>query len=150
MKGKFLGGTVPLGYKAVNGQLVIDEEKAPIIQYAFKEYAKGAPKKQIINELNARDPHNRNGNPYGASSFQNALRSKKYIGILEQKGIRIENGRPKLIKTPSIKCKYCLIETQDKVQKIKPSLNIYYQVSLLWALWKYYARNIRNRRKRNT
>lgn len=96
-QGKFIGGGIPTGYKSVGGKLVIDENKAPAIKYAFEQYAKGTPKKRIMEELNARGLRNKNGNPYGASAFQKALRCEKYIGILEQAGIRIENGCPALI-----------------------------------------------------
>lgn len=96
-KGKFIGGGIPTGYKSTGGQLVIDQEKAPIIQYAFKQYAAGVPKRQIMDELNARGLRNRNGKPYGLTAFQKALQCEKYIGILSQSGIVIEGGCPALI-----------------------------------------------------
>ncbi len=105
-KGKFIGGGIPTGYKSIGGALVIDENTAPIIKYAFEEYAKGATKKAIIDEMNARGLRNRNGKPYGASAFQRALRSEKYIGILEQSGVRVEGGIPAMIDK----------DTFDKVQ----------------------------------
>jgi len=106
-KGKFVGGNIPIGYKSINGQLVIDEEKAPIIKWAFEQYATGVPKKEIIAELNARGIRNRAGKPYGFAAFQKALRNEKYIGVLEQCGIRVEGGCPAIIDK----------ETFDKVQK---------------------------------
>lgn len=106
LKGKFIGGGIPTGYKTVGGALVVDEDKAPIIKYAFEEYAKGTPKKEIMGELNARGLRNQAGKPYGCTAFQKALRSEKYIGVLEQCGIRIENGCPALIDK----------DTFDKVQ----------------------------------
>lgn len=106
-KGKFIGGGIPIGYKTIGGELVIDEEKAPIIRYAFKQYAAGVPKKQIIEELNARGLRNKAGKPYGYTAFQSALQCQKYVGILEQSGIRIEGGCPALIDQ----------ETFDKVQE---------------------------------
>lgn len=96
-KGKFIGGGIPTGYKTIGGRLVIDEEKAPIIKYAFEQYAAGIPKKQIMNELNARGLRNRNGKSYGLTAFQKALQCEKYIGVLSQSGIVIEDGCPALI-----------------------------------------------------
>ena len=96
-KGKFVGGNIPIGYKSVAGKLVIDEEKAPIIKYAFEQYAVGVPKKQIVEELNARGIRNRAGKPYGSTAFQEALQNEKYIGILSQGGVVIEDGCPALI-----------------------------------------------------
>ena len=96
-KGKFVGGGVPLGYKNVGGYLVIDEEKAPVIVHAFQQYAAGVPKKDIIAEMNARGLRNKNGKPYGYNALQCALKSEKYIGVLEQSGVRIEGGVPALV-----------------------------------------------------
>lgn len=96
-KGLFVGGGIPTGYKSIGGKLVIDEEKAPIIQYAFAQYVKGVPKKKIVDELNRRGLRNANGNPYSCTSFQKALHSEKYIGVLDQCGVRIEGGCPALI-----------------------------------------------------
>ena len=97
MKGKFVGGGVPIGYKNEGGFLVIDEERAPHIVEAFKLYADGVPKKDIIAMMNARGLRNRNGKPYGYNALQCALKSEKYIGVLEQSGIRIEGGVPALV-----------------------------------------------------
>lgn len=105
-KGKFVGGGIPIGYKSVNGFLVIDEEKAPHIVRAFQLYADGVPKKDIIAEMNARGLKNKNGKPYGYNALQCAFKSEKYIGVLEQSGVRIENGVPALIDK----------ETFDRVQ----------------------------------
>ena len=96
-KGKFVGGGIPTGYKTIGGQLVIDEEKAPIIKYAFEQYAAGVSKKKIMEELNARGLRNNVGKPYGPTAFAYALKCEKYIGVLEQSRIRIENGCPALI-----------------------------------------------------
>ncbi len=96
-KGKFIGGIIPLGYKSIGGQLVIDEAKAPAIQYAFERYAAGIPKKDIIAELNARGYRNNNGKPFSNTAFLTAFKNEKYIGVLSQGGIDIENGCPALI-----------------------------------------------------
>ncbi|WP_052152883.1 recombinase family protein, partial [Dehalobacter sp. UNSWDHB] len=97
MKGKFIGGAIPTGYKTIGGALIIDEDKAGIIKYAFEQYAAGVPKKEIMAELNARGLRNSKGKPYGITAFQKALQCEKYIGVLDQSGIRIEGGCPALI-----------------------------------------------------
>ncbi len=105
-KGKFVGGGVPIGYKNEGGYLVVDVEKAPHIVKAFSMYAEGVPKKDIIAEMNALGLRNKNGDPYGYNALQCALKSEKYIGVLEQSGIRIEGGVPALVDN----------ETFEKVQ----------------------------------
>ena len=96
-KGKFIGGTVPLGYKTIGGKLVIDEQKAPAIKYAFEKYAAGVSKKKIVEALNARGYRNNNGKPFGYTAFTSAFKCKKYIGILSQGGIVVEGSCPALI-----------------------------------------------------
>lgn len=82
LKGRFLGGSVPLGYKLLDHHLVIDEEKAPIIRYIFEQYAMGVPKKKIVDALNARGAKTKTGKPFSFNSFQTALRNQTYIGKL--------------------------------------------------------------------
>ena len=105
-KGRFLGGGIPTGYKSVDGRLVLDPEKAPHIAWAFRAYADGMPKGQVIAELNRRGLRSRNGTPLGPSALQLAFRSEKYVGVLEQDGVRIDGGCPALIDR----------ETFDRVQ----------------------------------
>lgn len=80
LSGKVPGGVPPYGFKLVDKKLVADEQKAPIIRYVFEQYAKGVPKKQIMEELNARGALNTYGNPLTLSSLQHSLRNPKYIG----------------------------------------------------------------------
>ena len=79
-KGYYVGGSVPYGYRIEGHRLVPDEKKAPIIRYVFEEYARGTPKKEIIDELNRRGVRNGKGNPLTYTSFQHALRMTTYIG----------------------------------------------------------------------
>ncbi len=52
-KGKWVGGSVPIGYKVVDKKLVIDEERAPIVKRIFRRYLEIQSPKQIAWELNA-------------------------------------------------------------------------------------------------
>ena len=101
LKGTFTGGIPPIGYKVVNKKVVIDEEKAPIIRYAFEEYAKGKPKKEIVQELNNKGIRNSKGKPLTLTSFQHALKNRKYIGFVTYGGVDYESTYPVMIE-PSI------------------------------------------------
>lgn len=85
-KGRFCGGTVPYGYKAVDGKLVIDEKTAPYVRYVFSEYAKGTPKKQIIDAVNERGMRNHRGGPITYASFTTMLKNRTYIGQFTYNG----------------------------------------------------------------
>ena len=93
-KGKFVGGGVPIGFKNENGYLVLDEHYAPHIALAFKSYAEGMTTKQIIDEFNRRGLRNRQGREFNYNTMHKILRSEKYIGVLEQSGVRLEGGCP--------------------------------------------------------
>lgn len=75
LKGNYIGGYVPFGYKVVDKKILIDEEKAPAIRYLFTEYANGKSKKQITEEL-----HKKGFTKINCKSLQNTLVNKKYIG----------------------------------------------------------------------
>jgi len=87
IKGNYIGGHVLYGYKVENKKLVINEETAPAVRYMFEQYAKGVPKKQIIQELNNKGYRNRNGKIITINTFQNNLRNTKYAGIYEKNEI---------------------------------------------------------------
>ena len=106
-KGKYVDGGVPLGYKAVDGHLAIDEPRAEIVRIVFREYAAGTPLKDIVQELNEKGFRNRNGNEFSKSSFWRMLQNEKYLGILDQEGYRFENAHPAIVSR----------ETFEKAQK---------------------------------
>ena len=97
LKGKFCGGGIPVGYKSIGGQLVLDEAKAPFVKRAFEQYAAGVPKRKVIAELNAAGLRTRDGKPYGDTALQVAFHSEKYIGVLRWDDIVIENAFPALV-----------------------------------------------------
>ncbi len=92
-KGTYLGTPPPIGFKVVNKKLVADERTAPIIRRAFEQYAAGISKKQIIEELTAQGIRRpRSGKPLTLSSFQEAFRNEKYIGIYRFGGDVVAGG----------------------------------------------------------
>jgi DNA invertase Pin-like site-specific DNA recombinase len=97
LKGNFLGGFVPYGFKVENKKLAIDEERAAAVRYFFAEYAAGKPKKQIIAELNARGVPSWHGKRITLNSFQHVLKSIKYTGRYEFNGVMHDNYCPRII-----------------------------------------------------
>lgn len=117
MKGAFLGGYLPLGYKLENKRLVEDENTAPIARYIFEEYAKGVPKKKIVDALNARGLRNSKGLPFALSTVHSVLKNKKYIGIYEHGGEEVAGGCDALIDERTF---YKVQELMDK-RKVAPA-----------------------------
>ena len=96
-KGKFVGGGVPLGYRSEGGYLVLDEQRAPYVRQIFEQYADGISKREIIDDLNRRGFRNRQGKPLDHNAIHRVLRSEKYVGVLEQSGVRVEGGCPAIV-----------------------------------------------------
>jgi len=97
LKGHHIGGRAPLGYKIEDKKLVACEKTAPVIQYIFEQYAAGVPKKQIVDDLNAKGHRSHTGRAFTMNSFQNTLRNTRYIGKYEYGGEEIEGSCPALI-----------------------------------------------------
>ena len=97
LNGTYIGGIPPFGFKVENKRLVADEEKAPIIKWAFAQYASGMPKQQIMDALNEKGVKNYYGRPMSLSSLQHALRNRKYIGEYVHNGQEVAGGCDALI-----------------------------------------------------
>lgn len=54
LKKKSNGGVTPIGYKRIDGSLVIDEEKAPVIRFVFQNYIDGISYANIIKKARER------------------------------------------------------------------------------------------------
>lgn len=108
LKGHHVGGIPPFGFKVVNKRLVADEEKAPIIRYAFEEYARGVTKKKIMEALSVKGLLNGAGKPLTLSMLHTALRNKKYIGVYLYNGEEVKGACEAIINN----------DTFDKVQEL--------------------------------
>lgn len=75
LKKKSNGGVTPIGYKIIDGSLVIDEEKAPIIRFIFQNYIDGISYANIIK--NTRE---RYGIKLSMSGLKLILQNEVYTG----------------------------------------------------------------------
>ena len=88
---RYCGGTIPYGYKAENGKLIVNPSTAPAIRYLFDRYSNGTAMKAIIDELNRRGYRGAKGGLLTYSTFYRALTNPIYIGKYRYKGNLIEN-----------------------------------------------------------
>lgn len=97
-KGKFNGGTIPLGYKN-NGEnvLVVDEERAAIVTKIFEMYADGCRVVDIADYLNERQIRTASGALFNKNSLHSILKNKKYIGIYTYDEVEIADGIPRIV-----------------------------------------------------
>ena len=75
IKRKSNGGVTPTGYKRVDGNLVIDEEKAKVVRYAFQSYIDGVPFAQIIKGAREKFSHT-----LTMSGLKTLLQNEVYTG----------------------------------------------------------------------
>ena len=75
-EGGYAGGKPPLGYKAVNGQLVVVPEEAEIVRLVFDLRAKGKTLIGITDELNKRGYRSKKGNEFKHSAIQTILKNE--------------------------------------------------------------------------
>ena len=95
-KNQYIGGTVPFGYKVVNKQYAIDEEKAPLVREAFQRFIAGDTIASICRSFNARGIRTARGCKFNRSSFAKIFKNEKYIGIYQYKDYR-SNAIPPII-----------------------------------------------------
>ena len=105
---KYLGGTIPLGYKIDSEKnYVIDENTAFIVKQIYEMYADGFTITEICRELNGAGYKSSTGREFTHNSLHRILTNAKYIGRYEYLETVLENAVPAIVD----------IETFEKVQQ---------------------------------
>lgn len=94
---QYVGGFVPYGYKIVDKQFVLDDEKAPIVKECFERFDKGEPIVNLIRDLNKRHIVAPRGKEWNKNSFHNMFANYRYTGKYIFQDIVIENGIPSIV-----------------------------------------------------
>ena len=109
-QGKYMGGTVPLGYKIdANKNYVIDENSAFLVKQIYDRYANGYTIKEICKELNDAGHKSSTGKSFTYNSLHRVLSNPKYIGRYEYLDTVLEDLIPRIVDD----------ETYKKVQRIR-------------------------------
>lgn len=87
-----IGGKTPLGYRAEDKRLMVEEREAEIVRFIFKEYTDGKGKAEIAEACNARGWRSKAGKPFTLNSFQAILTNRAYIGDYVFKGTVMAEG----------------------------------------------------------
>lgn len=106
---------MPIGYKMVEGRIVLDEGKAEVVKKIFKEYLKGSSTNKIAQELSSAGFLNANNKPnWNHGSVGRILENIKYLG---------DNVHPQIIDETTFQ----LVQQQRKTISSKlgrnPQLN---------------------------
>ena len=100
LKGKFNGGTVPIGYKVEDSHLVIDELTAPLIKEAFQKYQSGSSVKEVCDYLNSKNLKNNKGGKITVNIVHHILRNRRYIGEAKFRDVIMPNSIPPIVSKP--------------------------------------------------
>lgn len=69
-RGGYAGGRAPMGYKVVDGELVINEDEAPVVRFIFDRKAKGCTMLSTVRALNEAGYKTRSGKEFVISTVQ--------------------------------------------------------------------------------
>lgn len=96
LKGYFTGGKLPYGYTLDGKHIVIDESKANIIRYIFKQYSLSIPARQIIDDLTKQGLLHK-GKPFKQNAIYHILKNERYTGVYRLEEKIFENLYPQII-----------------------------------------------------
>ena len=112
LKGKYNGGTVPIGFKVDEEKFFqIDPLKAPFVVEAFQRYNDGATMKELMNWLNDSGVTTNRNQKFTYNSVQTLLTNKRYIGENHFKDIVMPDSIPAIVD------KDLFEEVQQKIKK---------------------------------
>ena len=97
-KGKWVGGSVPMGYKVENKRLVVVPSEADVIRRIFQRYVEIQSPKLIAMELNERGIKTKQGRKWETPHISRILENHTYVGEVKYKGA-ICNGEQEAIIT---------------------------------------------------
>lgn len=86
-KGGYIGGQAPMGYRVVDGKLVVNPEEVSVVLFIMEEKHAGRTKMGTVEKLNARGYKTRKGGPFQISTVQGIWNNEKfYEGYYKVKG----------------------------------------------------------------
>ena len=104
----FCGRGLPYGFKTVNKKIIIDDERAAIINYIYEQYSIGTVVTDIIKALNAKGIAKRDGKPFSKNGIYKILKNEKYAGIYRHGDDVYDNIYPQIVPA----------DVYEKVRKI--------------------------------
>ena len=84
-KGKWVGGSVAMGYKVVNKKLVIEPTEAEVVRRIFQRFIEIQSPKQIAMELNRDQVTTKQGKIWDTGHIYRILENHTYIGEVKYK-----------------------------------------------------------------
>ena len=86
MKGIWMGGTPPYGYRVEDRKLVIDEEEAKNVRWIFARFLEIGSATELAREVAKQGIRTPRGNPMSKNFLYRMLNNRAYIGEAVHKG----------------------------------------------------------------
>jgi DNA invertase Pin-like site-specific DNA recombinase len=97
IKGIFMGGTPPFGYKPKDRKLVIDEQEAKNVRWIFARFLEIGSATELARDLAKRGIRTPRGNPMSKNFLYRMLNNRAYIGEAVHKGTGYAGEHQRLI-----------------------------------------------------
>ena len=78
MKGQYIGGNAPMGYKVVDGRLLVNEAEVPTVLFIMEEKHAGRTKVGTVEKLNAGGYRNRRGGKFTIGTVQGIWNNEEF------------------------------------------------------------------------
>ena len=97
-KGKWVGGSVPMGYRVENKKLVVEPEEARVIQRIFQRFIEIQSPTLIAQELNKDGIRTKQGKVWDKPHIYRILNNHTYIGQVKYKGSICEGEQNAIVE----------------------------------------------------
>lgn len=77
-KGQYIGGNAPMGYKVVDGRLLVNEAEVPTVLFIMEEKHAGRTKVGTVEKLNAGGYRNRRGGKFTIGTVQGIWNNEEF------------------------------------------------------------------------
>src|SRR5574344_343501 len=97
-KGKWVGGSVAMGYKVVNKKLLIEPSEAEVVRRIFQRFIEIQSPKQIAMELNRDEVTTKQGKIWDTGHIYRILENHTYIGEVKYKDTICEGEHDAIVE----------------------------------------------------
>lgn len=115
---QYAGGEPAYGYKAVKGELTIDDDKARVVKEIFQMYAQGKSTLGIADYLNRKGITSKRGKQWSRQTVGYIITNSCYIGTYSYNGPKERNGISNTCQIPSIISRQLWNTAQKRRSKI--------------------------------
>lgn len=130
LEGKFIGGTIPLGYKLdAEKRYIIDPETAPIVREIFERYVAGEAVTDICQDLNARGYRTSRKRDFNRSSLHRIFANEKYTGMYRFEDIEYPDAVPRIVSDELFQAASVRAARNKKSRRTMPEAKVEYMLT---------------------